>query len=64
MKLLPPHVDETLARYRLLGPRRNPPMVASGPGAPGAASGRRDGFRAAGPNAGDDRDAVRDEPSR
>ena len=64
MKLLLPHVDETLARHRLLGPRRNPPMVASEPGAQAEAAGRRGGFQAAGPNAGDGRDAFRDEPPR
>jgi len=64
MKLLPPHVDETQARYRLLGPKRNPPMVAFEPGSQAEASGRRDGFQAAGPNAGNGRDAFRDEPPR
>jgi hypothetical protein len=64
MKLLPAHVDETQARYRLLGPKHDAhPTAAAEPGAHGEASGRRNGFQAAS-DAGDRGGAAHTEPPR
>jgi hypothetical protein len=62
MKLLPPHVDETQARYRLLGPKRDRPATRAERHAQGEVSERRDGFQAAASNAGDERGTARMEP--
>jgi hypothetical protein len=65
MKLLPAHIDETQARYRLLGPKRDAHATAAAePGAHGEASGRRNGFQAAASAAGDRHGAAQAEPPR
>ena len=63
MNLLQAHVDETLTRFRLLGPRRDGPARAE-PGAQGEVPGRRDEFQADTSNAANDRGSAWKEPSR
>ena len=64
MKLLHAHVDETQARFRLLGPKRDAAAVTSEPGAQGEVPGRGDGWQAGASNIGDDRGGDRNELPR
>jgi len=61
MKLLQAHVDETLARFRLLGPRRDAPAATAEPGSRGDVPGPRDEFQTSTAN---DRGSAWKEPPR
>ncbi len=61
MKLLQAHVDETLTRFRLLGPKHDAPVTTTDPRAQGEVSDRRDESQT---GAADDRQAAWNEPPR